>query len=158
VSSGCIRPHDKLVQLIEIALRQIAGPLRICVLHLDGDNATFLVFSDLRNLGEMFGGIDSITLVINVLQVEPVNEMAGHRSAAKEVDEKIGRRAPTRKGAGETAYGTEASGVGSQRSEHHSGGALLVWGHNAGDGLVLFWYCERDGETDKQGNRGDTSK
>src|ERR1017187_3757203 len=103
MSSRCVCPHDKQVQLIEIALRQIAGPLRICILHLDGDNAALFVFSDLCNLGEMFGGIDSITLVINVLQVEPVNEMAGHRSAAKEVNKEIGRGVPTRKGAGETA-------------------------------------------------------
>src|SRR5271156_4581007 len=91
------------VQLIEIALGEIACAPRVGVLEGDRDYPALLVVNDRREAGKMFRGIDAITIVINPLQVKAVDEMVGDRSAAEQIGKQRGRVIAAEQAAGESA-------------------------------------------------------
>ena len=83
----CAGLRDQLIELVEIALGEVAGALGIGVLNFDGDDAALLVVADLGQACEVLGCVDAVALAVDVLQVETIDEMSAHRSASQQIDE-----------------------------------------------------------------------
>src|ERR1700679_1657094 len=100
--SRSIRPCDEFVQFIKICLCEITSAHSIFILHGNRDYAALLVLRDLGASRKMLGRINAIALVVNMLQVEPVNEMTTDGFALQQVNEQGGRGVSAKESTRET--------------------------------------------------------
>ena len=73
------------VQRVEISLCHVTSAQAIRVLDGDRDDTALFVVGDRRPAGELFGRGESITRVIDLLQMELINQMATNCSALQQV-------------------------------------------------------------------------
>src|SRR5271167_4111316 len=90
MSRGGVGAVHQSIELVQIALGNIPRSGWIGIRHGQGDDATLLVVHDLCLAGEVFRGVDAVSLVIEVLQVEAVDQVAAYSAAPQQVDEQRG--------------------------------------------------------------------
>src|ERR1700677_79505 len=130
--------RNKRVEFIEISLGQITSAHGIVVFNLDRDDTALLVIRNFRHAGEMFGRIDVVALVIDVLEVKALDKMAAHGPALQQIDEERSRGVLTEKPACKAAERAQAAPTSGERGQEHRTGTLLLGRHNASHGCVLF--------------------